>query len=208
MIKPAVGAREPAQSDYNLAHAIYRHGMARPDTLAVAFEGRSLSYGQLAAQAVRVAHCLAGHRTWKWRQGKPPRVGILASRSLDACVAVAGASWAGATYVPLGPKLPEARLLKIIGVRPFGCHCRRNRHVAADAAPARQLPLPCDAYRPSTRTGAGKGRHGRRQNAGPPMYRLGPWHDDPVTYTTPKVRNARNSASSTFAKRAITSSVC
>ena len=54
----------------------------------------------------------------------------------------------------------------------------------------------------------GKGRHGRLQNAGPPMYRLGPWHDDPVTYTTPKVRNARNSASSTFAKRAITSSVC
>ena len=116
MIKPAVGAREPAQSDYNLAHAIYRHGVARPDTLTVAFEGRSLSYGQLAAQAVRVAHCLAGHRTWKGRQGKPPRVGILALRSLDACVAVAGASWAGATYVPLGPKLPEARLLKMLSV--------------------------------------------------------------------------------------------
>src|SRR3989442_7276367 len=43
----------------------------------------------------------------------PERVGILASRSLAAYAGILGAWWCGASYVPLNPKLPAARLLKI-----------------------------------------------------------------------------------------------
>ncbi len=43
----------------------------------------------------------------------PERVGILASRSLAAYAGILGAWWCGASYVPLNPKLPATRLLKI-----------------------------------------------------------------------------------------------
>ena len=50
------------------------------------------------------------------RQGEIPRVGILASRSAEACIAVNGVAWAGATYVPLGLRLPDERLLTILSL--------------------------------------------------------------------------------------------
>lgn len=46
--------------------------------------------------------------------GQPPCVGILASRGIDACVALLGACWAGATYVPISLKQPEERILTLL----------------------------------------------------------------------------------------------
>ena len=100
----------------NLAIAVHRHSLARPNSLAVASEGRELSYQQLANGAAAIAACISQSPAWSLRNGQPPRVGILASRSVDACLAVLGASWAGATYVPIGTKLPEERLLTILSL--------------------------------------------------------------------------------------------
>ncbi|MBL0353655.1 MAG: hypothetical protein IPP03_13750 [Dechloromonas sp.] len=41
-------------------------------------------------------------------------MGILASRGVDACVALLGSCWAGATYVPIGLKQPEERILTLL----------------------------------------------------------------------------------------------
>lgn len=99
--------------NYNLACAIYRHHLETPDAIAVC-QGRSLNYGELAERASRVASILVRHPDWQRRDGQPPRVGILASRGVDACVALLGACWAGATYVPIGLKQPEERILNLL----------------------------------------------------------------------------------------------
>ncbi|WP_394688078.1 AMP-binding protein [Hoeflea sp.] len=41
------------------------------------------------------------------------RIGILASRSLEACIGILATSWAGGTYVPIGLKLPKERLIEL-----------------------------------------------------------------------------------------------
>jgi len=58
---------------------------------------------------------LASSSGWQRDDGRPPRVGIFASRGIDACIAVLGACWAGATYVPIGLKQPEERILTVLG---------------------------------------------------------------------------------------------
>lgn len=99
---------------YSLATGIHEHSQSRPSGVAIWAHGRTHSYGQVAEQASRLAACLGRSRAWERHPGRPPRVGILASRSADACLAILGAAWAGATYIPLGTRLPEERLLTIL----------------------------------------------------------------------------------------------
>lgn len=100
--------------NYNLASAINRHRLANPEAVAVVYQGRSLTYGELAERATRLAGCLTRSHGWRRQEGQAPRVGILASRGVDACVALLGACWAGATYVPIGLKQPEERILTLL----------------------------------------------------------------------------------------------
>lgn len=103
--------------NFNLALAVFRHATERPDALAIACEGRSLTYAEVAERAAAVSHSLAQLPTRA--DDRTMRVGILASRSIDACLAVLGAGWAGATYVPINLKLPEDRLLAIFAICNF-----------------------------------------------------------------------------------------
>jgi D-alanine--poly(phosphoribitol) ligase subunit 1 len=103
-------------TNYNLAGAIHRHGLDTPDAVAVAYKGQSISYRELAQRAARLAQELRRSEHWQAYDGQPPRVGILASRGIDACVALLGTCWAGATYVPIGLKLPEERMLTILSL--------------------------------------------------------------------------------------------
>lgn len=102
--------------NFNLAGGVYRRLTDSADAPAVVCEGITLSYGELAARASRLAACLAAQSGDQQRNedGAPLRVGILASRSVGACVAALGACWAGATYVPFGLKQPEERLLELL----------------------------------------------------------------------------------------------
>ncbi len=99
---------------YNLAYAVHRHSLSDPARLAIACEGRELSYGALADRAQRIASTLTGKADWQDANDRLPRVGILASRSIDACAGLLGTSWAGGTYIPIGLKSPEDRLLTIL----------------------------------------------------------------------------------------------
>ncbi|HRC61360.1 MAG TPA: AMP-binding protein, partial [Candidatus Propionivibrio aalborgensis] len=88
--------------------------MINPGAPAVVCQGRSLTYGELAERAARLAACLTHRLDWQRLDGQPPCVGILASRGIDACVALLGACWAGATYVPISLKQPEERILTLL----------------------------------------------------------------------------------------------
>jgi len=80
-----------------------------PDTLAVAFEDGSLTYGELAEQSNRFANHL---RTLGARPEQ--LVAICLEGSLELIVAVLGVLKTGATYVPLDPEYPPDRLAFIL----------------------------------------------------------------------------------------------
>ena len=76
-----------------------------PDAVAVEYEGRQLTYGELNARANQVAHYLARHGV-----GPDLMVGICVERSLDMVVGILGILKAGGAYVPLDPDYPAPRL--------------------------------------------------------------------------------------------------
>lgn len=93
----------------NLARPFYESARSRPDKLALVADGQSLTYAQLLQRVATVAAWL------KRTDGAPPeRVGILASRSVEACIGVLAAAWAGAAYVALNLKQPESALVQIL----------------------------------------------------------------------------------------------
>ena len=90
--------------NFNLAFPIYNQARARPALNALHVDGTSYSYGQICDYAARSAFML----------GPVRKVGVLAGRSLGAYVGLLGASWCGAAYIPLSPKLPTERLIYIL----------------------------------------------------------------------------------------------
>ena len=94
--------------NWNPASAFFRNASDRPDAPALVEGARKLTYRETAERAFALAEAL------KPAAGRGARVALLGSRSLEACLAVLGANWTGATYVPLGLKLPEERLAGIL----------------------------------------------------------------------------------------------
>ena len=87
-------------------HEIFERQAARtPDSPAVAFEGRRLTYQDLNNRANQIAHMLR-------RLGAAPDmlIALYLDRSLDSIPALLGILKAGAAYVPLDPSSPKARL--------------------------------------------------------------------------------------------------
>lgn len=112
--EPAALPAQPSSARCSPALAVYRHGQARPDALAVAAPDGRMTYAQLARTACGLARQLRQHSAWPGPTQDTPRVGILASRSAQTCVAVLAAHWAGATYVPINLKLPEERIVALL----------------------------------------------------------------------------------------------
>ncbi|TSC19085.1 AMP-binding protein, partial [Corallococcus sp. Z5C101001] len=76
-----------------------------PESVAVVYEGRALTYGQLDAQSTRLARHLV-------KQGVRPegRVGLYVERSEGMVVGLLAILKTGASYVPLDPSFPPERL--------------------------------------------------------------------------------------------------
>ncbi|WXG19664.1 non-ribosomal peptide synthase/polyketide synthase [Xenorhabdus griffiniae] len=97
------------QADFpqdQLVHSLFEAQAARhPDTLAVVFDGQTLSYGELNCRANQLAHHLIS-------LGVHPddRVAICIERSLDLIVGLLAILKAGGAYVPLDPTYPSERL--------------------------------------------------------------------------------------------------
>src|SRR5882762_7574066 len=73
---------------------------AKPDKVAVIFEGDELTYGQLGAWSDRIAHLLVERGV-----AAGDRIGILAGNGLEYCAAVVAMLKAGAVVVPMSTRL-------------------------------------------------------------------------------------------------------
>ena len=100
--------------EFNLVSDIYRHSLTAPDRLAIDSEFGSVTYRDAAIRGSQLAESLRGSSAWVRPDGLPARDGILGSRSVDARLAVIGTCWSGATYVPIGVKFPQDRVLSIL----------------------------------------------------------------------------------------------
>lgn len=96
-------------NQYNLAQKFYLNSVANPERIALVIGADEYSYGELATRAADLAGWIAGEFP-----ESTTRVGILASRSLEAYVGIIASAWAGKTYVPLNPTFPESYLRKIV----------------------------------------------------------------------------------------------
>lgn len=90
----------------NLVSAFYSRAVENPKHIALVVAGKSYSYGDLAGISQQFASLL----------GRSARVGILASRSIEAYAGVLGALWAGAAYIPINPNIPDERLIQLLKI--------------------------------------------------------------------------------------------
>jgi D-alanine--poly(phosphoribitol) ligase subunit 1 len=93
----------PARS---LAQLLYAQFAVSHNHSALMIDDVVLSYAALTQAARQLANWLTLYQV--------QRLGILASRSVEAYVGVLAAHWAGIAYIPLNPTLPVLRLKKII----------------------------------------------------------------------------------------------
>ena len=94
------------QSDAQALHQLFEAQAARtPDQAAVVYQGVSLTYAQLNAQANRLARHLR-----MLGVGPDVLVGLCVERSVEMIVALLGVLKAGGAYVPLDPAYPAERL--------------------------------------------------------------------------------------------------
>jgi amino acid adenylation domain-containing protein len=86
-------------------HLVEAQVDAAPDAVALAFEGREVSYRELDRRANQLARYLQ-------RRGAKPgeRIGISTDRSIGMVVAALAVMKSGAAYVPLDPTYPKDRL--------------------------------------------------------------------------------------------------
>jgi non-ribosomal peptide synthetase component F len=76
-----------------------------PEGVAVVYEDRQVSYGELNRRANQLAHYLRGEGV-----GPDRLVGLCVERSLEMVVGIVGILKAGGAYVPLDPGYPRERL--------------------------------------------------------------------------------------------------
>jgi amino acid adenylation domain-containing protein len=121
-----------------------------PDALAVAFEGRELSYRELEERANRLAHHLR-----ELGVGPDRPVAIATGRTPEMVVAILGTLKAGGAYLPLDLDYPAERIAFLL--RDADVAAVLTAHAVADGLPdfARRVELDTDwpaiEARPATR---------------------------------------------------------
>ncbi|GGQ76346.1 non-ribosomal peptide synthetase [Couchioplanes azureus] len=104
---PAVGAH--AVTGATLPEAFAAAARAYPDAVAVSHDGVDLTYAALDARANRLAHRLVA-------RGVRPEdlVAVRLPRGADLVVALLAVLKAGAAYLPVDPRYPEARIRYLV----------------------------------------------------------------------------------------------
>lgn len=95
--------------NFNIAAGFHRAVGEHAGRLFYSDGGGDVTYREMGATVSRLAACLS-------RNGRPRRVGILATRSVEAYAGILAAGLAGAAYVPINLKWPESRIVALLEV--------------------------------------------------------------------------------------------
>jgi D-alanine--poly(phosphoribitol) ligase subunit 1 len=95
--------------NYNLALPFHENSVMNPESLALFVGGQRFSYAELGSLARRISGWLSRNTG-----DVSEKVGILASRTVEAYAGVLGTLWSGKAYVPINPHTPEDRLIRIL----------------------------------------------------------------------------------------------
>ncbi|MEK8127215.1 amino acid adenylation domain-containing protein [Paenibacillus filicis] len=100
-----------AYPEHRSVHELFEEQAAKqPDAVALQFLDQTMTYGQLNAQANRVARFVRNLGI-----GENDVIGLMAERSLDMIVGIFGILKAGAAYVPIDPDYPQERIAYLLG---------------------------------------------------------------------------------------------
>jgi len=103
-------SHQPVSPSDLCAHQIFEAQVERsPAAVAIAYQGKQISYRELNQQANRLAHYLRSCGV-----GPETVVALLAERSMLFAVAMLAVFKAGGAYLPLDPQHPAARLRRVI----------------------------------------------------------------------------------------------
>ena len=102
---PQLKNSSPGSVTASVLQLVEERSQANPDAAAIISSAQTLTYGELNAQANRMAH-----RLRKCGVGPECVVGLYMERSPAAVVAALATFKAGGAYLPLDPALPEQRL--------------------------------------------------------------------------------------------------
>ncbi len=97
--------------NYNIVSHFFKHSQNSPEALAASASGRESNYSDFADDAQKISRWLDDSL-----KRRPQRVGILGSRSVEACIAAYGVNWAGGAFVPISLKAPLERLKVVFEV--------------------------------------------------------------------------------------------
>jgi len=103
----AAGGRDLAA--LSLDQLVAAQAALTPGAVAVELDGETLTYGELAAAAERLAEALA-----TLGAGPETIVGLVADRSLAMVVGLLGILAAGAAYLPIDPSYPRERIAYMV----------------------------------------------------------------------------------------------
>ena len=95
-----------------------------PDAIAVVYEERQMTYGELNQQANQLAHYLRSLGI-----GRETLVGICVERSLYTIIGILGILKAGGAYVPLDPSYPQDRIAYSIADSQLGVLLTSKQHL-------------------------------------------------------------------------------
>lgn len=95
--------------NFNIAAGFMRAVATHGDRLFYSDSGTDVTYGAMGAMVSRLAALFASG-------GRPRRIGILATRSVEAYAGILAAGHAGAAYVPINLKWPEQRIVALLDI--------------------------------------------------------------------------------------------
>ncbi|MBH5143900.1 amino acid adenylation domain-containing protein, partial [Rhodococcus erythropolis] len=101
--------RGGAEVSGTLAEILSRAASVDADAIAVRFDGRSLTYGELDDRSSRIARILIEDGV-----GPEDRVVVAIARSVESVVAWWGIAKSGAAFVPVDPAYPSERIVHMV----------------------------------------------------------------------------------------------
>jgi non-ribosomal peptide synthetase component F len=156
ILETSCGENEPAADLVSVHELFEKRAREIPDTAAVVFENRKLTFRELDERANKLARFLR-------KQGAGPEklIGISVERSPEMIVALLGVHKAGAAFVPIDPAYPKDRIAHILSdAAPVLLLTQDSLATSFPAHPAPTVCLDRPAHRRGGAAGAGSFRRG------------------------------------------------